>query len=69
MAEENSKRCESAKLTEADSTKLINGHFADWLEQKVHFTVFMYSELYRHLNLTNCTYMFYKAMDQLLQKR
>ena len=35
MAEENSKRCESAKLTEVDSTKLINGHFADWLEQKV----------------------------------
>ncbi|XP_044447176.1 uncharacterized protein, partial [Triticum aestivum] len=35
VAEENSKRCESAKLTEADSTKLINGHFADWLEQKV----------------------------------
>ncbi|KAM3366409.1 hypothetical protein ACQJBY_015685 [Aegilops geniculata] len=37
VAEENSKRCESAKLTEADSTKLINGHFADWLEQKVVF--------------------------------
>ena len=65
MAEENRKRCESAKLTEVDSTKLINGHFADWLEQKVHFTIFMYCELYRHLNLTNCTSRFYKVMGQI----
>lgn len=52
-------------LTDDDNEDLISRHFADWLEQKVHFTIFMYCELYRHLNLTNCTSRFYKVMGQI----
>ena len=68
MDQENRKQG-NLNLTDDDDEDLNSRHFADWLEKKVHFSVFMYSELYWHLNLTNCTYRFYKVMDQLLQKR